>query len=202
MIMVRKFSLFSSGLSWRVPIGAMLLAGVSACASVSAPAGPQPVVQNRLQVCAGAHVSNAPVVNKAGFMKNFRPVHTVRGQKLHTLPVPGCLSSGFGKRHARGNHKGIDLFTRRPILVTAAGAGRVSFIGRQRGYGRLVEIAHGNGVSTRYAHLSGFHPGLKVGTRVSAATPLGKTGASGNATAIHLHYEILINGKQKNPLAP
>ncbi len=64
----------------------------------------------------------------------------------------------------------------------------------------MVLIRHEGGVKTRYGHLSSYARGLNAGTRVRRGDLIGHTGDSGNATAVHLHYEILINGKRRNPL--
>lgn len=97
-------------------------------------------------------------------------------------------------------HKGIDIYTGRPALVRAAAGGRVVQAGRMRGFGRTVLIRHANGVETRYGHLSSFAPGMKTGKRLAAGAAIGKTGRTGNATAVHLHYEILSGGRAINPL--
>ena len=70
----------------------------------------------------------------------------------------------------------------------------------QRGYGLVIEIAHANGVITRYAHLSSVAPELREGERVSAGQPIARTGRTGNATAVHLHYEILVDGRPLDPV--
>lgn len=148
-------------------------------------------------------VSNAPKSDNRGVIRQFEAVQKIRGVNLYTAPVRACLSSGFGKRKGGAGrlHKGIDLFTREPRQIVAAGDGVISFVGNQRGYGRLIIIDHGSKVETRYAHLSMVANNIKKGATVRQGQPLGKTGRTGNATAIHLHYEILVDGKQRNPLA-
>lgn len=157
-----------------------------------------------LTLCKGSKTSNAPTQNSNGRIKNYEPIQTINRVQVITNPVVGqsCLSSGFGRRKggAGSHHKGIDIATRTPSPILAAADGKITFIGREQNFGRYIEILHANKVSTRYAHLSEFSKTLKKGASIKAGTIIGKTGKSGNATGIHLHYEILIKGKQRNPL--
>lgn len=180
--------------------GVLAVLMLSACASTTehsiAP------TQSSLALCRGLHVSNAPPTNTTGTLKNFNETITFRGKALSVIPVMGCLSSGFGRRKggAGNHHNGIDLFTKTPLEISAAGKGKVTYLGWQTGYGRLVEIDHGKGITTRYAHLSKFSKSLKLNSSVQRGDYLGKTGKSGNATAIHLHYELRVDNKPVNPL--
>jgi murein DD-endopeptidase MepM/ murein hydrolase activator NlpD len=72
--------------------------------------------------------------------------------------------------------------------------------GVRGGYGNAVEIKHGGGVVTLYAHLSGFAPGVRAGARVRQGEPIGYVGATGWATGPHLHYEFKLAGVHQNPL--
>lgn len=177
-----------------------MLALLSACAS-----GPQKNVgrdNGRLAICPGMAVSNAPPADRRGYLIDYNSQATVAGRILARAPVQACLSSGFGpRRGGAGNvHRGVDLYTRAPRAVYAAGDGVVESVGALRGYGRTILIAHNARVQTRYAHLSAFARGLKPGARVRAGEVIGKTGDSGNATAVHLHYEIIVDGRPRNPL--
>lgn len=80
----------------------------------------------------------------------------------------------------------------------AAADGIVQFSGTKRGYGNTVEINHGNGIVTRYGHFYQLY--VKSGEQVTAGTPLGRCGSTGNSTGTHLHFEVIVNGKFKNPL--
>lgn len=155
-----------------------------------------------LELCKGLTVANAPLVHGDRRIANFTPYTTVRGVSLLRAPVDACLSSGFGPRRggAGRHHDGIDLYTGSPKTIRAAGDGKVTFMGALRGYGYTLVIDHGAGVETRYAHLSRFGDGMSRGARVRQGEPVGLTGATGNATAVHLHYEILIDGGAQNPL--
>jgi murein DD-endopeptidase MepM/ murein hydrolase activator NlpD len=95
----------------------------------------------------------------------------------------------------RRAHQGTDFGapTGTPIMSTANGT--VTFAGVNGGYGNMIEIRHFNGYTTRYAHLSRFASGIRVGTRVSQKDVIGFVGATGLATAPHLHYELRINGR-------
>ncbi|WP_371819696.1 M23 family metallopeptidase [Erythrobacter sp. 3-20A1M] len=81
--------------------------------------------------------------------------------------------------------------------IFAAATGRVSFVGVRHGYGNVVEISHGNGLMTRYAHMSKF--GAKVGQRVEAGDRIGAIGSTGRSTGPHLHFEVRINDQPVNP---
>ncbi len=118
------------------------------------------------------------------------------------------FSSGFGNRRAptRGasrNHKGIDIRgpVGTPIYATADGiVGRAQWV---RGYGKYVELEHGNAIETRYAHMSALN--VYPGQRVRKGEILGFMGSTGYSTGSHLHYEVRIGGEAVNPtsfLAP
>jgi murein DD-endopeptidase MepM/ murein hydrolase activator NlpD len=109
-------------------------------------------------------------------------------------PTGGPITSGFGD--GRG-HKGIDIGAPTGQAVVAAKAGTVTFAGSQSGYGNVVYISHGEGVETRYAHLSSF--ACRRGMQVSQGQKIGAVGATGNARGSHLHYEIRTNGTPINP---
>lgn len=125
---------------------------------------------------------------------------------LMKTPVDGArISSGFGSRfhpilgYTR-MHKGVDFAVPTGTPVMAAGSGTIQFMGRARGYGNFVKIGHGNGYSTDYGHLSRFAPGMRRGARVRQGQVFAYSGMSGMATGPHLHYEILVNRVQVNPL--
>jgi murein DD-endopeptidase MepM/ murein hydrolase activator NlpD len=130
---------------------------------------------------------------------------SAKGMLMKT-PVDGArISSGFGSRfhpilgYTR-MHKGVDFAVPTGTPVMAAGAGTIQFMGRANGYGNFVKINHGNGYMTDYGHLSRFAPGMRSGARVRQGQVFAYSGMSGMATGPHLHYEILINGSQVNPL--
>lgn len=127
--------------------------------------------------------------------------------RVSSQPVEGArLSSVFGRRThpVYGNvrmHTGVDFAAARGTPVYATGPGRISFVGRRGGYGRVVEIAHGSDTTTLYAHLSGVPNGLSEGNRVAAGDIIGNVGATGTATGPNLHYEVRVDGQPTDPLS-
>lgn len=119
-------------------------------------------------------------------------------------PIVGSkMSSKFGTRRdpflrRYAFHSGIDFKARTGTTVKPTAHGRVVKAGWQGGYGKMVEVDHGNGRTTRYAHLSRIL--VKRGQVVSVDTTIGKVGSTGRSTGPHLHYEIRQNGKAINPL--
>jgi murein DD-endopeptidase MepM/ murein hydrolase activator NlpD len=97
-------------------------------------------------------------------------------------------------------HRGVDYAAATGTPIKAAGDGKVIWRGTQGGYGRTVIIQHGGNITTLYAHMSRYQPGVNNGTRVKQGQVIGYVGASGLATGPHLHYEFRINGVHKNPL--
>jgi murein DD-endopeptidase MepM/ murein hydrolase activator NlpD len=118
-------------------------------------------------------------------------------------PVEGFLTSRFGPRVSpisgrRDFHKGLDISARIGTPVMAPAKGSVSFIGRDGAYGNTVHINHGAGITTRYAHLHRF--AVKEGQLVRRGTVIGYVGNTGRSTGPHLHYEVMINGVNVNPM--
>ncbi|VAW10381.1 Phage tail tape measure protein [hydrothermal vent metagenome] len=112
------------------------------------------------------------------------------------------VSSMFGARNdpfkkVRALHTGLDLPRKMGTLVRATASGKVKRAGWAGAYGRLIEITHDNGLSTRYAHLSKIN--IKVGQVVKAGQAIGRVGSSGRSTGPHLHYETRVNGLAANP---
>ena len=97
-------------------------------------------------------------------------------------------------------HTGVDFAAGHGTRVIASADGVVAAAGRRGGYGNAVEIRHGGGITTLYAHLSGFAKGIRAGVRVRQGEPIGYVGATGFATGPHLHYEFKIAGIHQDPL--
>jgi murein DD-endopeptidase MepM/ murein hydrolase activator NlpD len=114
------------------------------------------------------------------------------------LPVQGEYSSGFGYRHGRF-HPGVDLRAPVGTPVTAASSGTVVFAGRYYAYGLMIEIAHVDGSTARYAHLAGFAPRVRVGAQVSGGERIGAVGRTGRTTGAHLHVELRREGRAVDP---
>lgn len=120
-------------------------------------------------------------------------------------PVNGIIISGFGMRihpvlRYKRMHEGIDFRADIATDVYATGDGVVKFAGRNGTFGNLIEIDHGFGFVTRYAHLSSFVNNLKVGQEVKRGELIGFTGNSGLTEGPHLHYEVLVNNRPIDPL--
>ena len=112
------------------------------------------------------------------------------------------ISSGFGVRRdpftgSTAMHRGLDFRGPTGAPIHAAADGKVTFVGRSSGYGNVVEISHGNGLKTRYAHMSKFH--AKRGQKVEAGDVIGALGSTGRSTGPHLHFEVHINNRAVNP---
>ena len=112
------------------------------------------------------------------------------------------ISSGFGYRSdpftgGGAMHSGLDFRGAIGTPIRAAAKGTVTFVGTQSGYGNVVEIGHGNGLMTRYAHMSRF--ATRVGQTVEAGSNIGAIGNTGRSTGPHLHFEVRLNGRALNP---
>ncbi|MDY0324292.1 MAG: M23 family metallopeptidase, partial [Candidatus Carbobacillus sp.] len=108
----------------------------------------------------------------------------------------GYITSGYGMRWGK-MHPAIDISGVYDRTIMAADNGKVIFAGRDGSYGNLVKISHGNGYETWYAHLSSIS--VSVGQQVAKGQKIGVMGDTGNATGVHLHFEIHLNGKALNP---
>ncbi len=117
-------------------------------------------------------------------------------------PVQGFVSSNFGMRRApfggaRSFHKGIDIAARMGTPVLATADGTVKQSGHDGAYGIVVEINHGGGIVTKYAHMQ--RSSVKVGQWVRRGEPVGAVGMTGRTTGPHLHYEVVVGGVPKDP---
>lgn len=118
----------------------------------------------------------------------------------HPLPNLKRVSSDFGGRTMGGraeNHSGLDMSAPSGTPIYATGPGIVTKSGWGTGYGQYVEINHGNGYLTRYAHASRLI--ARVGDSVQAGEQIANVGCTGRCTGPHLHYEVVKDGQRKNP---
>ena len=190
-----------TGFHWRLLLVAPSLS-LAACATAPSPA-PSGVFARNLSLCAG-DVANAPDTDSRRRIEDYTAFADVRGVILARAPATGCLSSGYGPRTRgqpggpSGFHNGVDISTGGPAMVRAAGSGRVVRAEAVGAFGNLVQIRHGRGVETFYAHLSRID--VREGDRVAVGDPVGVSGRTGNATGVHLHYEIRVDGQAVNPL--
>ena len=125
------------------------------------------------------------------------PIVPPSGSGLLGWPVSGPVTSGFGPRWGR-MHEGIDIAVGTGTPVRAAAAGTVIYAGWLGGYGNLVVVDHGGGLSTAYAHNSAF--ASSVGQAVSAGEVVAYSGNTGNSSGPHVHFEVRVNGSAVDPL--
>lgn len=146
-------------------------------------------------------------IQRASF-EEIKEFYNENQQKLRNLPitrpVDGIILSGFGMRvhpalRYRRHHDGVDFRARIGTPIYATGDGVVKFAGRRGTYGLLLEVDHGFGYETRFAHLSRFEDGIRPGTRVERGQIIAYSGDTGITTGPHLHYEIRKNGRAVNP---
>ncbi|HUE84250.1 MAG TPA: M23 family metallopeptidase [Pyrinomonadaceae bacterium] len=127
-----------------------------------------------------------------------------KGYTPTVWPVEGTLESGFGgRRNPFGGgswefHSGQDIDAPAGVPIVSGASGKISFVGWQNGYGQLVIIDHGGGLTTRYAHLSKIE--VKLDQTVERGQFIGLVGSTGRSTGPHLHYEVRINDQPVNPL--
>lgn len=112
------------------------------------------------------------------------------------------VSSSYGYRSdpftgGAAFHAGLDFPGPMGSPIYAAAKGKVSFVGQRQGYGNCIEISHGNGLMTRYGHLSAF--GVRVGQEVDGGTRIAAMGSTGRSTGSHLHFEVRVNNRPMNP---
>jgi murein DD-endopeptidase MepM/ murein hydrolase activator NlpD len=127
------------------------------------------------------------------------------GPSGFVTPVGGSLRSTFGPRMhpilgVVRLHAGVDWAAPPGTSVKAAFEGTIESAGVNKGFGNLIVIAHANGMSTYYAHLSGFADGLKAGQQVASGELIGYVGSTGLSTGPHLHFELHVAGEPVDPL--
>lgn len=126
------------------------------------------------------------------------------GSLVSRLPVIGRITSNFSRarRHPLlgvvRRHQGVDIAAPSGTRITSSASGRVAFAGRKVGYGLVVEIDHGSGVTTRYAHCRSLL--VRAGESVAAGATIATVGRTGLASGPHLHYEVLVRGRSVDPL--
>ncbi len=115
---------------------------------------------------------------------------------IFQMPTRGTITSRYGMRSGR-MHYGLDIGAKTGTQIKAADGGKVTYAGYNGAFGNLVEIDHGNGYKTKYAHCSAIH--VKVGDKVFAGQHIADVGNTGRSTGPHLHFEVILNGKNQNP---
>ncbi len=141
-----------------------------------------------------------------GIADYFDPDGRSSRKFLMRTPIDGArISSGFGmRRHPvlgySKMHRGTDFAAPTGTPIMAAGSGTIEFAARNGSYGNYVRIRHNDEYKTAYAHMSRFGPGISKGVRVQQGQIIGYVGTTGRSTGPHLHYEVLLNGEQVNPM--
>ena len=125
---------------------------------------------------------------------------------LIRTPISGArLSSSFGHRKHpvsgfNAMHKGVDFAAPRGTPIIAAGSGLVLEAGWKGSFGRYIRIRHNATYDTAYAHMARIAPHIRQGTRVKQGEVIGYVGSTGRSTGAHLHYEVIVNNRQVNPM--
>ncbi len=188
-------------------------------AGIGGPAGPWPE-RERLITEGGAtgrealrvHANVDALIRRANLVaSSFREASDSLSSHVQRLsatpsimPTEGFLTSNFSQvryhpiLHYDRPHEGIDITATYGTPIIAPAAGRVTKVGWSNGYGMMVEIDHGYGVVTRYAHQS--RTAVVVGQQVRRGDRIGYVGSTGLSTGPHLHYEVLVNGRPADPL--
>ncbi len=163
------------------------------------------VLYGRLQV-AGREIAFYRFERADGRVRYYGPDGRSLRKALLRTPVDGArISSRFGKRRHpilgyTRMHKGVDFAAPRGTPVYAAGDGVVTYAGRKGGYGIYARIRHNGRYATAYAHMSRLARGIRRGVRVRQGQVIGYVGSTGRSTGPHLHFEVLVDGRQVNPL--
>ncbi len=143
--------------------------------------------------------------DKAGFVDYYNDKGRSAKKTLMRTPIDGArLTSGFGRRKHpvlgySKIHKGVDFAAPVGTPIYASGDGIIEKIQRWSSFGNYIRIKHRDGLKTAYAHMKNFKRGLKKGHRVKQGAVIGYLGNTGRTTGPHLHYEVIVHGKQMNP---
>ena len=144
--------------------------------------------------------------DKYGFSKYYDENGKSSKRTLMKTPINGArLSSRYGnRRHPvlgyTKMHRGLDFAAPKGTPIFAAGDGIIEKAGWNGSYGRYIRIRHIGDYKTAYAHLSRIHKRIRTGRRVSQGNIIGYVGSSGRSTGAHLHYEVILNNRQINPM--
>jgi murein DD-endopeptidase MepM/ murein hydrolase activator NlpD len=174
--------------------------------------GKLPLAQPRAM--GGPFVPAKMTAENVGFERQLLRISTARSQVDRLAraltavpvrkPVPGEIdtTSGFGMRvdpflHIPAMHTGLDFRGETGEAIRATAAGTVTHTGWSGGYGKMVEIDHGNGLSTRYGHLAAIE--VEAGQSVRSGQIVGRMGSTGRSTGPHLHYETRVDGEAVDP---
>ncbi len=160
----------------------------------------------------GVHVDVDELIRRANVLAtSFKEATDSMGAHVQQMratpsimPTTGFLTSRFSSiryhpiLHEDRPHEGIDITAAFGTPIVAPAAGRVVKVGWENGYGLMVELDHGYGIQTKYAHMS--RTAVQVGQMVKRGDRLGYVGSTGLSTGPHLHYEVIVNGRPVDPL--
>jgi hypothetical protein len=157
-----------------------------------------------LQSIADLDVPDGEEEGGAHGAKNVAMRASARPARGVVLPALGVITSRFSRSRWHPilrifrPHKGVDVAAPYGSNITAPAAGRVTFVGRKLGDGLMVELDHGAGITSRYAHCSAIK--VRVGDFVSFGDVIAAVGSSGLSTAPHVHFEVRVRGEPVDPL--
>jgi murein DD-endopeptidase MepM/ murein hydrolase activator NlpD len=166
--------------------------------------------QTALETDAAQHLNQGYIASfgSHNVLSNFASIDTGVGASSSNMPdmwpILGPINSGFGEREdpilGRGEgefHKGVDIGSPDGTPVHAPADGRVVRAGMENGYGRMIQVDHGNGYTTIYGHLQAWN--VVPGQMITKGQVIGYVGHSGRVTGSHLHYEVQVHGVAVNP---
>ncbi|CAN5636479.1 hypothetical protein BH24ACI3_BH24ACI3_12950 [soil metagenome] len=211
------FTTFGSGIygvfSYADPSAVSLAASIPATPQLSSAVSKDPISYDYSRPAASSNLarnSGGPSLTENGVEdaeveNQLRLIETTSGPLAlpNMWAIMGKINNEFGfRRNPFGGrtyefHGGIDIDGQRGDVVVAPAAGTVSKAGWQGGYGNLIEIDHGNGLTTLYGHLSKIE--VAVGDSISRGQLMGYVGSTGRSTGPHLHYELRLNDRPINP---
>ncbi|MEJ7808849.1 MAG: M23 family metallopeptidase [Gemmatimonadaceae bacterium] len=195
---------------YRVDMSRELQPGDGFTAVVARAVGPGGSVKLRQVLAARLDVAGSPVEAiryQTGASRGEYFDGNGKSLRLAFLRAPVAfrrVSSAFGlRRHPILGiwkaHAGLDYAASAGTPIRSVGDGRIVYSGWRGGYGNVVEVRHRNGYISRYGHLRAFAKGARAGTSVAIGQTIGYVGMTGLATAPHLHFEVLVNGRQRDP---
>lgn len=135
-----------------------------------------------------------PVVVRKVEYSATTPQNAIKGTSNFQWPTAACMSQVYWTQHT-----GLDLANSQGTAIVASDAGFVEFAGWDNsGYGNMILLNHGNGMITRYAHMSAF--AVAAGASVNKGQLIGRIGSTGRSTGPHVHFELIVNGVHRNPV--
>ena len=144
-------------------------------------------------------ITDPPPVPTPVAVPQFTVAYSNVTGKLATWPANGGVNDGFGYRGSEF-HGGIDIMAGYGATIVAASPGVVTAVSQDGGWGQYVQIDHGGGITTLYAHMISGSPTVSVGQSVAGGQMIGSVGDTGYVTVAHLHFEVWVNGSKTDPI--